>query len=85
VWWWILIWTLLLLGAAAVLGLVLWKAVVKPGIALGRQIGETADQVSAALEPVTEAYRPVPSVLVDPSSAPDAPNHRSTSQGRRRR
>ncbi|WP_426560314.1 hypothetical protein ACPPVT_11450 [Angustibacter sp. McL0619] len=84
-WWWILIWTLLLLGAAAVLALVTWKAVVRPGIALGRQLADTSELVAQALEPVTEAYRPTPSVLVDPSGGPDAPNPRSASRGRRRR
>jgi len=84
VWWWILIWTLLLIGAAGVLALIAWKAVAKPGIALGRQLAVSGELVSEALEPVTEPYRPAPSVLVDPSSVPDAPNPRSASLGRRR-
>jgi hypothetical protein len=85
VWWWILIWTLLLLGAAVVLALLLWTAVVRPGLALARQLGETADVVGQALQPVLEEYRPAPSVLFDPSSVPDATNPRSSGPGRRRR
>ncbi|GAA4354687.1 hypothetical protein [Angustibacter luteus] len=84
-WWWILIWALLLLGAAAVLGLLVWKSVIKRGIALGRQLGESSDLVSRALEPVSEPYRPDPSVLVDPNATPDAPRNGSGSQGRVRR
>ena len=83
-WWWILIWALLLLGAAAVLALLVWRAVIRPGIALGRQLGVTSELVSEALETVSEPYRPDPSVLADPSGIPDAPNPSSSRLGRRR-
>jgi hypothetical protein len=85
VWWWILIWALLLLGAAAVLALLVWTFVIKRGIALARQLGESSDQVNRALAPVSEPYRPDPSVLVDPGAVPDAPGSGSGSQGRVRR
>jgi hypothetical protein len=84
VWWWILTWAVLLVGAAAVLALVTWKAVVKRGIALGRQLATSGELVSEALAPVSEPYQPAPSVLVDPSALADAPNPARASRGRRR-
>lgn len=75
-WWWILIWVLLLLAALAVIALLGWH-LVRRGIALGRQLGHSAEQVSDALAPVLEHYEPAHSVLSDPSSVPDAPPRRS--------
>ncbi|GAB3590932.1 hypothetical protein GCM10027446_07270 [Angustibacter peucedani] len=69
-WWWILVWALLLVGAAMALALVGWH-VVKKGIALGRQLGTSAEQVSRLLEPIQAPYRPAASVLSDPSTLPD--------------
>jgi hypothetical protein len=75
-WWWILIWVLLLLAAVAVVGLLGWY-LVRRAVALGRQLGRSADEVSTALAPVLDHYEPAHSVLVDPSSAPESPRRRS--------
>jgi hypothetical protein len=83
VWWWILIWVLLVIAAAAFLGLVAWS-VIKRGIRLGRQVGDSAELVGAALEPVMSDYRPDPSVLVDPSAFPDAPKPAARRRGHSR-
>jgi hypothetical protein len=84
VWWWILVWALLLVGAAVVLALVGWH-VVKKAIALGRQLGASAEQVSRLLEPLQEPYRPATSVLADPSTLPEPATRRSRAGRRRRR
>ena len=67
-WWWILVWVLLLLAAAAVVGLLGWH-LVRRLIALGRQLGDSADDVSRALAPVLDHYEPAHSVLADPDAA----------------
>ena len=75
-WWWILIWVLLLLGALAVIALLAWH-LVKRGIALGRQLGHSAEEISTALAPAFDHYEPAHSVLVDPSAAPEPTPRRS--------
>ncbi len=82
-WWWILVWVLLFVAAGVAMGLLGWH-LVRRVIALGRQIGASAEQVSALLTPLDEPYRPSPSVLSDPSSSPPAPARRSA-RGRSRR
>jgi hypothetical protein len=75
-WWWILVWALLLLGAAVVVGLLGWY-LIRRGIALGRQLGQSAEDVSGALAPILDHYEPAHSVLVDPSTLPETPRRRS--------
>jgi hypothetical protein len=75
-WWWILVWVLLLLAAAVVAGLLGWY-LVRRGVALGRQLGRSAEEVTAALAPVLDHYEPAHSVLVDPSAVPEPPRRRS--------
>lgn len=75
-WWWILVWLLLLVGALAVVALLGWH-LVRRGIALGRELGHSAEQVSAAVAPALAPYEPAHSVLSDPSTAPDAPARHS--------
>ncbi len=65
-WWWILVWVLLLLGALVVIALLGWH-LVRRGISLGRELGHSAEQVSDALAPVLDHYEPAHSVLSDPT------------------
>ncbi|WP_460446634.1 hypothetical protein [Angustibacter aerolatus] len=64
--WWVLIWIVLALGALAFLGLLGWR-LIKQVIELGRELGRSGEKVATALEPVHEAYRPEPPVLLDPA------------------
>ena len=75
-WWWILIWVLLVLCALAVVALLAWH-IIKRGIAFGRQLGDSAEQVSAAMAPALDHYEPAHSVLVDPSAVPEPTPRRS--------
>lgn len=75
-WWWILIWVLLLLGALAVVALLGWH-LVRRGIALGRELGRSAERASDALAPVLDHYEPAHSVLSDPSTVPEPPARHS--------
>lgn len=68
-WWWILVWVLLVVGACAVLTLVVWR-LVGQAIALGRELATTADRFSTVLSPLHEPYTPAASVLADPSKIP---------------
>jgi hypothetical protein len=65
VWWWILIWFLLAVGAIVVLGLLAWR-LVRQGIALFAQLGRSASVIGDALAPPHATYAPAPSALVDP-------------------
>ncbi len=82
-WWWILIWAVLLVGAVVVLALVVWH-VVRQAIALGRQLGASAEEAGRLLAPIQQPYRPAASVLSDPSTLPE-PVARRSSAGRGRR
>ncbi|HEX8497283.1 MAG TPA: hypothetical protein VF661_08825 [Actinomycetales bacterium] len=81
--WWILVWVLLVVGAAAVIGLLLWR-LVKQALALGRQLADTAGTLGEA----TAAARGLPrepapsSVFLDPDSQPSV---QQRSRGTRRR
>jgi hypothetical protein len=79
-WWWVLGWCVLVLLALVFLGLVVW-GLVKRVIELGREISRSADRLAPALEQVTEAYVPAPSVLSDPSTAP-SPQRRARRRSR---
>ena len=83
-WWWILVWVLLLLGALVVIALLGWH-LVRRGIALGRELGHSAEQVSDALAPALDHYEPAHSVLSDPTTAPEQAPRRSSRPGDRPR
>lgn len=65
-WWWLLIWTLLVIGGLVVIALVIWR-LIRQVIALGREIGRQADRLRVELDRVPDPYRPARSVLSDPS------------------
>lgn len=83
-WWWILVWSLLLVGAAVTLALLAWH-VVKQAIALGRQLGASAEEASLALAAIRQPYRPGPSVLSDPAFVPAPAGRRPPARRGRRR
>jgi hypothetical protein len=68
VWWWILLWTLLGLGALAVHGWLLWR-LVRKGLALARQLGASSGQAAQALVVPIRPYHPASSAIVDPARA----------------
>jgi hypothetical protein len=84
---WVLLWVLLVLLAAVVLGALSW-GLVRRALALGRELGRTAERVGPVLEQIQEPYRPASSVLSDPTIAPqarpDRAGHRRSSSGHRR-
>lgn len=83
-WWWILIWVLLLLASAVALAALGWR-LFRQLLALGRQLGSSADDVSVALTPIRTHYEPASSVLVDPSAMPEPAGSATSGLGRRSR
>jgi hypothetical protein len=83
-WWWILVWAVLVIAAAGAFTLLSWR-LVRQVIALGRQLGASADELSLVMTPLHDTYRPARSVLTDPSGRPAAANTRSARRGLRRR
>lgn len=49
-WWVILLDVVAVVGGLAALGLAAWRLVVRPGLRLGRTVGDLADRASAATE-----------------------------------
>jgi hypothetical protein len=68
---WVLLWVVLLLLAAALIGWLAW-GLVRKVFALGRELGRSAELVGPVLEQLPEPYSPASSVLADPSSLPVA-------------
>lgn len=81
---WVLLWVVLVLLAAALLGWLAW-GVLRKVFALGRELGNSAALVGPVLEQLPEPYSPASSVLTDPSSLPDVPaRHGRGRSGHRR-
>jgi hypothetical protein len=84
---WVLLWVLLVLLAVAVLGWLSW-GVFRKVLALGGELGRSAERVGPVLEQIQEPYVPASSVLSDPTIAsqvrPDRAGHRRTRAGHRR-
>jgi hypothetical protein len=81
---WVLLWVVLVVGAAVLLGWLAW-GVVRRVFALGRELSRTAELVGPALHSMPEPYRPASSVLTDPSSIPDVDaGHGRARSGHRR-
>ncbi len=69
--WWILVWALLLVAAAAAIGLLGWR-LVRQVLALGRELGASAGRVSdatAAMHAPDQVAAPS-SVFLDPDAQP---------------
>ena len=64
---WVLLWVVLVLGAAALLGWLTW-GVVRKGLALMRELGRSAALVGPVLDQTAERYSPTSSVLADPAT-----------------
>lgn len=81
--WWILIWVLLVLAAAAVLALLGWR-LFRQVLALGREIGASGGRVADTLAALhrPEAVAAPSSVFLDPGAQPEVGRR---SRGRRRR
>lgn len=71
-WWmWVLIWAVLLVGAAAVLGWCGWR-VFRSGVRLGRAVGESADRAAAAQSAaVSDGPSPSASPVTGTPTSPD--------------
>ena len=81
---WVLLWVVLVLLAAVLLGWLAW-GVVRKVFALGRELGRSAQLVGPVLEQLPEPYSPASSVLTDPSSLPVVPpGHGRDRSGHRR-
>lgn len=74
--WWIIGWTLLVLAALAFLGLLGWR-LVRQLLALGRELGRSAERIGPVMDRLSEPYESATSVLVDPQSAPATGSNRS--------
>lgn len=81
--WWILVWVLLLLAAAALIALLGWR-LFRQVLALGREVGASGGRASVAMAqmrgPVSTSASS--SVFLDPDSLSDLTSH---SPGKRRR
>ena len=88
-WWWVLIWTVLVLGALAVLGLLGWH-IFKLLLGLGRELGDAAERLSVVTEELDRLQRQTqqgdgaPAVFADPAAlrAERARRHRGGSRRR---
>jgi len=70
--WWILIWALLLLAAAAAIGLLGWR-LVRQLIALGRELAASGDRVAQVMSAADAGGRVAApsSVFLDPDALAD--------------
>jgi hypothetical protein len=66
VWAWVLIWTLLLLGAAAVFA-VLGRTLYRKASALVLELGRAGDQLAAVAERLEELEEPDPGTAAEPA------------------
>lgn len=81
--WWILVWVVLVLAAAGVIGLLTFR-LVKQALALGRQLATSAGTIGEAMDAARGLqHEPAPSsVFLDPDSQPSV---QQRSRGARRR
>ncbi|MGL4173281.1 MAG: hypothetical protein ACRCTR_04305 [Actinomycetota bacterium] len=84
-WWWILLVFLLLLLAVIVHGLLWWRT-IRRGLALARELGSSAEELTALWQPAADAYQPASSSLANPhlvSSGPVRTAWRKQHSGRK--
>lgn len=82
--WWVLLWVVLVLLAAVLLGWLAW-GVVRKAVALLGELGRSAALVGPVLQPAPEPYQPASSVLSDPTTPPPALQQAARSRAGHRR
>lgn len=84
-WWmWIVLWTLLVLAACAVLGMLGWK-MVKSGLALMDQLertGDTMSEISRQVDELGDTRPSEPAIFADPGMLRAEREHRAREKAR---